>query len=135
MSALTSDPEEPNTFYEAWNHHNPKTRNLCREAIKKELNSMESKKIWTEYEKQNNEIPTNRRLVGCKWIFKVKRDGTHRARLVALLYSQVPGMDFTENFAPVVNDVSFRIPLTRMMMENLDSMLMDLETAFLWRFG
>ena len=65
----------------------------------------------------------------------MKRDGTHRARLVALLYSQVPGMDFTENFAPVVNDVSFRIPLTRMMMENLDSMLMDLETAFLWRFG
>ena len=55
---------------------------------------MESKKIWTE--KQKNEIPTTRRLVGCKYIFKVKRDGTQRARLVALGYGQVPGIDFTD---------------------------------------
>ena len=52
-------------------------------------------------------------------MFKVKRDGTHRARLVALGYSQVPGIDFTEIFAPVVNDVTFRIALTRIMVENL----------------
>ena len=57
---------------------------------------MESKKVWTE--KQKNEIPMNTRLVGCKWVFKVKRDGTHRARLVALGHSQFPGIDFTENF-------------------------------------
>ena len=52
-------------------------------------------------------------LVGYKWIFKVNRDGTHRARLVVLGYSQIPGIDFTENFAPVVNDMMFRIALTR----------------------
>ena len=82
---------------------------------------MEYKKVWTE--KQKNEIPTNKRLAGCKWVFKVKRDGTHRARLVALGYSEVPGIDFTENFAPVVDDVTFRIALARMMVENLGSML------------
>ena len=38
-------------------------------------------------EKQKNEILMDRRLVGCKWVFKVKRDGTHRARAVALRYS------------------------------------------------
>ena len=47
-------------------------------------------------------------------------------------YSQVPGVDFTENFAPVVNDVTFSLALTRRMLENLDSMLMDVETAFLY---
>ena len=31
-----------------------------------------------------------------------------------------------------MNDVTFRIALTRMMMENLDSMIMDVETAFLY---
>ena len=47
----------------------------------------------------------------------MKRDGTHRARLVALGYSQVQGIDFTENFAPVVNDETFIIGLTRMIVE------------------
>ena len=37
---------------------------------------------------------------------------------------------FHRQFAPVVNDVTFRIALTRMMMEDLNCMLMDVETAF-----
>ena len=41
-------------------------------------------------------------------------------------------MDFTDNFAPVVNDVTLRIALARMMMEDLRFMLMDIETAFLY---
>ena len=46
-------------------------------------------------------IPENRRLIGNKWVLKIKRDGTCRARLVALGYSQIPGFDYTDNFAPV----------------------------------
>ena len=61
-----------------------------------------------------------------------KRDGTYRARLVALGYSQIPGVDYTDNFAPVAHDVSFRIALARMMVEKLDSLVMDVETAFLY---
>ena len=65
-------------------------------------------------------------------MFKVKRDGTYRARLVALGYSQVPGVDVTDNFTTLVSDVTFRVALTRMMMEELNCMLMDVETAFLY---
>ena len=57
-------------------------------------------------------------LIGNKWVFEIKRDGTYRARLVALGYSQIPGVDYTDNFAPVAHDVSFRIALARMMVEN-----------------
>ena len=39
MSALTSDPEEPKTL--TWNHQEPKTRNLWRYTIMKDLNNME----------------------------------------------------------------------------------------------
>ena len=67
-------------------------------------------------------IPENRRL----------RDGPYRARKVALEYSQIPGIDNLDNFAPVAHDVSFRIALARMMVENLDSLVMDVETAFLY---
>ena len=65
-------------------------------------------------------------------MFKIKRDGTYRARLVVLGYSQIPGVDCTDNFAPVAQDVSFRIALARMMVEKLDSLVMDVETAFLY---
>ena len=65
-------------------------------------------------------------------MFKIKRDGTYRARLVALGYSQIPGVDYTDNFAAVAHDVSFRIALARMMVEKLDSLVMDVETAFMY---
>ena len=47
-------------------------------------------------------------------------------------YSQIPGVDYTDNFAPVAHDVSFRIASARMMVEKLDSLVMDVETAFLY---
>ena len=86
--------------------------------------------VWRKIDKMK--IPENRRLIGNKWVFKIKRDGTYRARLVAPGYRQIPGVDFTDNFAPVANDVSFRIALARMMVEKLDSLVMDVETAFLY---
>ena len=86
--------------------------------------------VWRKIDKVK--IPENRRLIGNKWVFKIKRDGTYRARLVALGYSQIPGVDYTDNFAPVVHDVSFRIALARLMVEKLDSLVMDVETAFLY---
>ena len=47
-------------------------------------------------------------------------------------YSQIPGVDYADNFAPVAHDMSFRIALARMMVEKLDSLVMDVETAFLY---
>ena len=86
--------------------------------------------VWRKVDRKN--IPNNRRLIGNKWVFKIKRDGTYRARLVALGYNQIPGVDYTDNFAPVAHGVSFRIALARMMVEKLDSLVMDVETAFLY---
>ena len=86
--------------------------------------------VWRKTDRKK--IPNNRRLIGNKWVFKIKRDDTYRARLVALGYSQIPGVDYTDNFAPVAHDVSFRIALARMMVEKLDSLVMDVETAFLY---
>ena len=52
--------------------------------------------------------------------------------MVALGYSQIPGIDYTDIFAPVAHDVSFRIASARMMVEKLESLVMDVETAFLY---
>jgi len=56
-----------------------------------------------------DDVPEGRRLIGSKWVFKEKLDGCFCSQLVFLGYSQAPGVDFSNNFAPVVNDVTFRI--------------------------
>ena len=130
ISAVTSGPTEPKTFQEAWHSPVEEERHNWQIAIRKEIKSMINRGVWRKIDKVK--IPENRRLIGNKWVFKVKRDGTYRARLVALGYSQIPGVDYTDNFAPVTHDVSFRIALARMMVEKLDSLVMDVETAFLY---
>ena len=130
ISAVTSGPTEPKTFQEAWHYPVENERDNWRVAIKKEIRSMIERGVWRKTDRKR--IPSNRRLIGNKWVFKIKRDGTYRARLVALGYSQIPGVDYTDNFAPVAHDVSFRIALVRMMVEKLDSLVMDVETAFLY---
>ena len=130
ISAVTSGPTEPMTFQEAWHCVNEKERNNWRATIRKEMRSMIDREVWRKTERKK--IPNDRRLIGNKWVFNIKRDGTYRARLVALGYSQIPGVDYTDNFAPVAHDVTFRIALERMMVEILDSLVMDVETAFLY---
>ena len=71
-------------------------------------------------------------MIGSKWVFKEKRDGRFRARLVCLGYSQIPGVDFSDNYAPVGNDITFRVIMVLRLMYNLDAVLLDVETAFLY---
>ena len=130
ISAVTSGPTEPKTFQEDWHRPVEEERNSWQMAIMKQIKSMIDRGVWRKVDRKN--IPNNRRLIGNKWAFKIKRDVTYRAWLVALGYSQIPGVDYTDNFAPVAHDVSFRIELARMMVEKLDSLVMDVETAFLY---
>ena len=120
ISVVTSGPTEPRTLKEAWQRQIEKERENWRAAIRKEIKSMIERGVWKKTDRKK--IPSNRRLIGNKWVFKIKRDGTYRARLVAY---------YTENFAPAAHDVSFRITLARMMLEKLDSLVMDVETASL----
>jgi len=53
--------------------------------------------------------------------------------LVALGYHQIPGIDHKDNFAPVINETTFRIILMLMMKNNLRAEIVDIETAFLYR--
>jgi hypothetical protein len=55
---------------------------------------MEIRQVWKQVKKAD--IPQNRRLIGCKWVFKKKKDGRFRTRLCALGYSQKPGEDFMD---------------------------------------
>ena len=76
-------------------------------------------------------MPGGRQLIGNKWVFKLKRDGRYRIMLVALGYTQIPGVGFTNNFLGVVHDVTLRIALVVWVVLRLDLDQMDVVTAFL----
>ena len=80
---------------------------------------------------QKSEVPENRKLIGNKWVFKIKRDGRFRSRLVILGYTQIPGTDFTDSFSPVVSNIVLRVMLIVWMVYDLQVDQIDVETAFL----
>ena len=81
---------------------------------------------------KKNQIPTNQRLIGSKWVFKKKGNGVYCACLCGLEYVQVPGLDFTDNFSPVVLEVTFQIILILMIKYGWIIEIVDVETAFLY---
>ena len=87
-------------FNDAWYNKNPKLRLKWREAIKKGFENMEKNHIWRVIKK--TDVPENRRLLGAKWVFKVKKNGIFKARLVTQGFSQIPGVDHQDSFSPVI---------------------------------
>jgi hypothetical protein len=71
---------DPKTFEEAWNHHTLTERQGWREAIQKEFKDMNSRNVWKKIKK--DEVPPNKRLIGCKWIFKNEKGWTISGQIV-----------------------------------------------------
>ena len=50
--------------------------------------------------------------------------------MVAKGFSLIPGLDFTDNFSPVVNDITFRVVIKQMIIEKWDAKIGDIDNAF-----
>ena len=84
---------------------------MWRKAIDEELATIQKNKTW-----ELVNLPEGKDVIGLKWVYrtKFKEDGSiqkHKARLVAKGYSQQPGIDFNETFAPVACIETIRIVL------------------------
>ncbi|KAL1214071.1 Retrovirus-related Pol polyprotein from transposon TNT 1-94 [Cardamine amara subsp. amara] len=100
-------------------------------ASEEEMSSMDVNKVWDLVE-----LPDGFKTVGCKWIFKTKRDSKgnierYKARLVAKGFTQKDGIDYTETFSPVSKKDSLRIVLGLVAHYDLELHQMDVKTAFL----
>ena len=74
--------------------------------------------------------------IGCKWIFKTKRDSKgnierYKAHLVAKGFTQREGIDYNETFSSVSSKDSFRIIMALVAHFDLVLHQMDVKTAFL----
>ncbi|KAG8491868.1 hypothetical protein CXB51_015214 [Gossypium anomalum] len=101
-------------------------------AMQEEMESLHKNRTWDLVK-----LPKGKKAVRCKWVFK-KKEGTpgveeprYKARLVAKGYSQIPGVDFTDVFSPVVKHSSIRALLGIVAMHDLELEQLDVKTTFL----
>ena len=90
---------------------------------------MNHRKLWRKIKR--SKIPPDRRCVNTKWVFKIKQNGIFCASLVACGYSQISGIYYTENYAPVINDVTWCESLIVILLNKYDGELLDIEVVFL----
>ena len=74
----------------------------------------------------------NHRCHKKEWVFKNKCNGVYQAYLVACGYSQVPSINFSQNYSLVVNNITFCIQLLMMIHIGYSAKIVDVETAFLY---
>ena len=106
--SLASEVSEPDNIQQAWQgEHGRQWRAATGSGYKPLVDT----NTWDLVP-----LPDNKNVVGCKWIFKVKRKADNtidrfKARLVAQRYTQEQGVDFNEVFAPVARFTTIRTVL------------------------
>ena len=80
-------------------------------------------------------MPKGSKPIGCKWIFKTKRDSNgndkrYKTRLVAKGFTQKEDIDYKETFSLVSTKNSFRTIMALVAHFDLELHQMDVKTGF-----
>ncbi|KAG8472475.1 hypothetical protein CXB51_034278 [Gossypium anomalum] len=122
--AVVSDVE-PSTIHEAM------AIPSWKQAVNDELQALTRNRTWDLVS-----VPANQYLVGCKWLFKIKKnsDGSvarNKVRLVAQRFFQAAGLDYHETFSPVVKVNTVRLILALAVSRKWKLQQVDVNNAFL----
>jgi len=104
---------------------------LWEKAIHEELAMLKAAGTWELVERLEGV-----NVVGSKWVFRAKKDAARRivrykVRLVAQGFSQIPGVDYFNTFAPVAWLASIRTILAFAVSEDLETSQIDIKGAYL----
>jgi hypothetical protein len=108
-TSLVSDPGEPKSYKQAMN--GPE-KEKWKESIKQEFDNFLSRNAWKKVSRHEVVNQKKRKLITTKFVFKkkVEQDKSirYKTRCVTRGFMQIPGVDYTESFAPVATDTSIR---------------------------
>src|ERR1700678_4467485 len=82
------------------------------------------------------DLPPDRKAIASKWVFRIMQDHNgkivkHKARLVVKGFSQIPGIDFVETFAPLMRLETFRLLMALATKLGLVIHVVDIVGAYL----
>lgn len=128
MLSSGEECHEPKHFHQAISSSN---KDHWIKAMNEELKSIEDNKTWTL-----TDLPSNRKSIGSRWVFKEKKNESgevvkYKARLVAQGFTQKYGEDYDETFAPVARSTTLRVLLSVAGKRNYVVKQYDVKTAFL----
>ena len=82
--------------------------------MKEEIEALDNNKTWDLVDKDTI-LTSRKRVIGCKWVYKLKRNANSscrfKARLVIQGFEQEYGIDYSETFALVAKFVTICILL------------------------
>jgi hypothetical protein len=104
---------------------------MWEKAIHEELAVLKAAGTW-----ELVDAPAGANVVGSKWVFRAKKDAAgnvvrYKARLVAQGFSQVPGVDYFDTFAPVARLSSIQAVLAMAAVNNHEIHQIDIKGAYL----
>ncbi len=104
---------------------------LWEGAIREELATLKAAGTWEIVDK-----PVGANIVGSKWVFRIKKDAEggivkFKACLVAQGFSQVPGIDYFNTYAPVARLASIRSILAMAAALDLELHQVDIKGTYL----
>ena len=120
---------DPNSYREAMESDESEEWKL---AIDEEMKVLEDRGVGEEVNR-----PINKRVLKGRWVYKtkVKKDGSierRKERYCAKGYSEKPGEDFEDIYAPVARLESLRILLSISVKRIYTLRQLDVKTAFLY---
>jgi hypothetical protein len=126
--AARSDKSEPRTLRDALKCPDA---NLWYQAAVKEMEAHIENGTW-----ELVKLPPGCKAIGSQWVFKVKCNANgsvehYKARVVAQGFSQRPGVDFDETFAPTTKWAALRVIFALATLKDWELESVDISNVYL----
>ena len=95
----------------------------------KEMKAHERNNSWTVISR--HDVPVGRSIIRMLWVYKIKRDGTLKARLCVMGSAQRPGIDFDQTYCATMRASSLRLLAAISALLSLSMWRIDFVSAYL----